>query len=427
MAKADSKLDVLIVGSGGREHALAYHCAMSPAVDTVFAWPGNAGMGPVAEPVPVANWEALADWAAARRPLVVIGPEQPLAEGWADRLRQRGLLVVGPGAEAARLEASKGWAKALMAEAGVPTAQAHRLTTPEELEAAIAATAGWPMVVKQDGLAQGKGVVVLHSAAEARALWAEWRQRPELWQPQAGVLWERFLVGRECSALFLTDGESWAWLPPARDYKQLYPGPQAPNTGGMGGYAPVSWLSAADRRRIDETIVAPTLAALRRRGIRYRGFLYAGLMMTAEGPMVLEWNARLGDPETQSILPVVADDLVPWLERLAAGQLPAGAPAWRSEKAVTVVVAAPGYPQQPVLGGEFPPPPAQPGVHWFFAGVAAGPSGRFRVQGGRVLGATAVADDFAQARAAAYRAAETVELAGKQIRRDIALEVIGAS
>jgi phosphoribosylamine--glycine ligase len=414
--------DILVIGGGGREHAIVRQCRQSPRTRTVYAWPGNAGMRAEAEAVPVKDWAGLADWAEAKRPLVVIGPEQPLAEGWADRLRARGLKVVGPSQAAARLEASKGWAKALMREAGVPTAEARRLDSPQALAAAVESQGEWPVVVKQDGLAQGKGVVVLRSPDQARALAAEWGRRPELWEN--GVLWERFLVGRECSALLLTDGRRWAWLPPARDYKQLGPRPEDPNTGGMGGYAPVPWLSLEDRRRIDETIIGPTLAALRRRGIVYQGFLYAGLMITGEGPMVLEWNVRLGDPEAQSVLPLLASDLVEWLAAVAEGSLPAGDLAWRPAKAVTVVVAAAGYPDRPHTGSEFPAPSPHAGVHYCYAGVEAAPSGRYRVSGGRVLAATALAQDFAGARAAAYRAADAVALAGKQVRRDIAIEVL---
>ncbi|CAB1129253.1 Phosphoribosylamine--glycine ligase [Candidatus Hydrogenisulfobacillus filiaventi] len=415
---------VLVIGSGAREHALAATLAMSPDVGKIWAWPGNAGIDEVAERVPVGDMEALRQWAAGRRLLVVFGPEAPLAEGWGDRLCADGHQVVGPGQEGARLEASKGWAKQLMQAAGVPTAPALWARTPEELAAAVAANDRWPAVAKQDRLAAGKGVVVLHDAAEARDLVAAWSREPAIWE--SGVLWERFTPGRECSAIVLTNGQEWAWLPPARDYKRRFDGDAGGNTGGMGAYAPVPWLDAALQDRIGREVLGPTLQALRSRNIAYRGFLYAGLMLTGEGPVVLEFNVRLGDPEAEAILPLVDDDLYRWLREAAEGRLAGPQLQLRPEQAVTVVLAAEGYPGTPRTGDVIRITRRVPRTWLFHGGTVRDAKGELHAAGGRVLAVTALGTDAAEARARAYEQMEAIQLPGGGYRRDIARELTGA-
>jgi len=404
---------VCVVGSGGREHALAE--ALRLTADVVVT-PGNPGIpGSVATPAE----ELAAD-------LYVIGPEVPLVDGLADRLRAQGGLVFGPGADGARLEGSKAWMKEVLAAAGVPTA-AHRAFGPDEVEAAVAFLdeLSGLYVVKTDGLAAGKGVLVTESRAEA-----EDDVRAKLAGRAFGdagrrVVIEEGLSGPEVSLLCLCDGAAVAPMASAQDFKRLADGDQGPNTGGMGAYSPVPAVDAAEGERLAEALVAPTVHELRRRGIDYRGVLYAGLMLTPDGPKVLEYNVRFGDPEAQVVLPRVSGDLADVLAAAAAGAMEAG-PTFVADAAVTVVCAAPGYPVQPQTGAVIEgleAAAAVPGVQVFCAGVASGPDGALVTAGGRVLDVTALGPTVGAARERAYEALAALHWPGLHARTDIAASV----
>ena len=397
-------MNVLVVGSGGREHALAWKLAQSEAVRELHAAPGNPGIARVASchPLRPEDGEGLLALCVSRGiGLVVVGPEAPLVAGVADVLRGGGVSVFGPGAGAARIEGSKSFAKEVMRAAGVPTSR--------DLDEARA-----PCVVKADGLAAGKGVTVCTTQAEADEAWERARRFG------GHVVVEELLEGEEVSVFALCDGRTAVPLPAGRDAKRLLDGDAGPNTGGMGAYSPVPFLSDDEAAELCERVHVPVLAELERRGTLFRGLLYAGLMLTAAGVRVLEFNCRFGDPETQAILPRITGDLAEGLLRAASGSLdemriPASAAA-----AVTVVLAAPGYPKAPqggiALGGL---EAAEEHALVFHAGTALR-DGQLVSAGGRVLNVTGVAPTVAEARRAAYAAAELVEFPAAQYRRDIA-------
>lgn len=401
-------LRVCVVGGGGREHALADALAR-PGHDVVVS-PGNPG---IAGSTPVPPEEIDAD-------LFVIGPEAPLVGGLADRLRGAGRLAFGPGADGARLEGSKAWMKDVLAEAGVPTARHGTFTS--EAGAADAArflrTLGPPYVVKTDGLAAGKGVLVTDSLADAIADVEAKLSGRAFGQAGRTVVIEEGLTGPELSLLCVCDGRQVVPLAPAQDFKRAGDGDTGLNTGGMGAYSPVP---VAPQAVVDEVVagaVEPTLATLRRRGIDYRGVLYCGLMLTAEGPRVLEYNVRFGDPETQAVLPRYAGDLAALLAEAAAGDV-RSTPAWDDRAAVTVVLATEGYPAAPRTGDPIAgldEARAVPGVTVFAAGVGPG----MVTAGGRVLDVTALGDDLGQARDRAYAAAACISWPGMYYRHDIA-------
>ena len=404
---------VCVVGSGGREHALA---SVLGRTATVAVTPGNPGIpGSVAAPAE----EIEAD-------LYVIGPEVPLVEGLADRLRARGALVVGPGADGARLEGSKAWMKEVLAAAGVPTA-AHRAFGPAEVEAAVAFLDGLPglYVVKTDGLAAGKGVLVTESRSEAEEDVRAKLSGQAFGEAGRRVVIEEGMSGPEVSLLCLCDGAAVSPMASAQDFKRLADGDRGPNTGGMGAYSPVPAVDAAEGERLAEALVAPTVHELRRRGIDYRGVLYAGLMLTPEGPKVLEYNVRFGDPEAQVVLPRVTADLADVLASVAAGAMDAG-PTFGDDAAVTVVCASPGYPAAPRTGEPvegLEAAAAVPGVQVFCAGVAADGAGRLVTAGGRVVNVTGVGPTVAVARERAYQAVSALHWPGLQVRSDIAADV----
>ena len=396
---------VLLVGSGGREHALAWRLTSSPLLDELHAAPGNPGIAALATCHPVAADDGDGLLGLARSlgaDLVVVGPEAPLVEGVADALRHAGIAVFGPSRAAARIEGSKLFAKDVMSAAGVPTA-------------AILAEARPPCVLKADGLAAGKGVVVCRTEADVVA-------GLETVRGLGAVLVEELLEGPEVSILALCDGRDAVALAPARDFKRAYDGDEGPNTGGMGSFAPVPGVDDEMLDTLLETCVHPTLAELARRGAPFVGTLFAGLMLAHDGARVLEFNCRFGDPETQSVLPLVDGDLLEALAAAARGSLTGVSLGRREAGAVTVVLAAGDYPAQgdsgtPIEGiGDA----ESAGALVFHAGTAHR-DGRLVTNGGRLLGVTATGRDLAEARTRAYAAADAIRIPGARRREDIAL------
>jgi phosphoribosylamine--glycine ligase len=414
---------VLVIGSGAREHALCVALSTDPAVSALACAPGNAGTRAVAEnlPVdvgdPVAVAALAAGWAAD---LAVIGPEVPLVAGAADAVRDAGIACFGPSAQAAQLEGSKAFAKHVMAAAGVPTARSWAVGGPAELETALdevaALTGGAPWVVKDDGLAAGKGVLVTpdRTAAEAHG-------RTVLDAGHA-VLVEEFLDGPEVSLFAVTDGTTVVPLLPAQDFKRRDNGDEGPNTGGMGAYAPLPWAPDGLVDDVLATVLQPTVDEMARRGAPFAGLLYAGLALTARGVRVVEFNARFGDPETEVVLPLLETPLADLLLAAATGRLTGHPPLrWRDGAAVTVVVAAPGYPEAPRTGD---PITGGDGDGVLHAGTAVAEDGTVVSSGGRVLAVTAVGPDLAAARTRAYERIAGVRLAGAHWRTDIALAAV---
>jgi phosphoribosylamine--glycine ligase len=404
----------LVIGTGGREHALALALSRDPAVTEVHAAPGNPGIAAVAtlHEIDPMDPEAVADLAERLAiDLVVVGPEAPLVAGVADAVRDRGISCFGPSAEAAQLEGSKAFAKDVMAAAEVPTALAHVCTEQDEIEAALDAF-GAPYVVKDDGLAAGKGVVVTNDRAEAlaHALACE------------RVVIEEFLDGPEVSLFAITDGTTVFPLQPAQDFKRIFDGDEGPNTGGMGAYTPLPWAPVGLVEEVLERVLQPTVDELARRGTIFSGLLYAGLALTKRGTKVIEFNARFGDPETQPLMALLDSPLGVLLKAAADGKLHETAPPrWKSGAAVAVVMASAGYPESS-RSGDVITGTTEAGCDVIHAGTAL-VDGNLVTAGGRVLAVTAVGDDVADARAKAYRGVEAVRFDGAQFRTDIAAKV----
>ncbi|WP_406060376.1 phosphoribosylamine--glycine ligase [Streptomyces sp. NBC_01077] len=410
-------MKVLVIGGGAREHALCRSLSLDPDVTALHCAPGNAGIAEVAElhPVDQLDGDAVARLATELGAgLVVVGPEAPLVAGVADAVRAAGIPVFGPSREAAELEGSKAFAKDVMAGAGVPTARSYVCTTPEEIDEALDAF-GAPYVVKDDGLAAGKGVVVTDDLAQARAHALACDR----------VVIEEFLDGPEVSLFAITDGTTVLPLQPAQDFKRALDGDEGPNTGGMGAYSPLPWAEPKLVEEVLATVLQPTVDELRRRGTPFSGLLYAGLAMTSRGVRVIEFNARFGDPETQVVLARLRTPLAGVLLNAANGTLDDQAPlSWSDDAAVTVVIASHNYPETPRTGdpieglGEVAEKDA-PLAYVLHAGTKRDGDAIVSA-GGRVLSVTATGTDLAQARERAYAAVGRIRLDGSQHRTDIA-------
>ncbi|MFN7974288.1 MAG: phosphoribosylamine--glycine ligase [Acidobacteriota bacterium] len=419
---------ILIVGAGGREHAIARLLAKSPLVTTLFAAPGNAGIGEVATLLPIdastpAGAMELAIHAAREGiELTVVGPEAPLMSGIADRFAERGIAVCGPGSAAAEIEGSKIFAKEFMERHGIPTARSRTFATAAEALAYLERPElGVPVVLKADGLAAGKGVVIARSLDEARGAVRAMMVERRFGRAGDRVLVEELLEGEEVSVFAATDGTRICPLGAAQDHKALEDGDRGPNTGGMGSYAPVPQLPRDTYEWILDEVIGKTIHGLREDGREFRGFLFAGLMLTPDGPKVLEFNARLGDPEAQTILGLVTSDLLPLVRGIAAGDIGGADVTFAEASAVTVVLASRGYPEAPLKDQAIegiPEAEALPGVTVAHCGTKIA-NGRLVSAGGRVLGVTARGASLRDAADLAYAACDRIRFEGKILRRDI--------
>ena len=421
-------MKLLIIGGGGREHALAWKLSQSPRVDKIYCAPGNAGTAALGENVPLAltDVDGLLRFAQGHDiGLTVVGPDDALAAGVVDRFQAAGLRIFGPTRDAAKLEWSKIFTKEFLGRHGIPTAAAGSFDSSVEAHRFCVGKT-YPLVIKADGLATGKGVIVAeHPQAAAEAIW-EMMDRGRFGPAGRRILIEEYLSGPECSLHVLLDGGSYVLWPAAQDYKRAGEGDTGANTGGMGAVSPpVRPLDPAIERRIHAEILQPLLAGLKAEGIRFQGMLFPGLMLTAAGPQVLEFNARFGDPETQVLLPRLKSDLLPVLEAVIEGRMAEVQLEWDPRPAVCVVLASGGYP------GTYPTGRVVGGLETVQAGAAGGDlfvfhagtrvvDGQTVTAGGRVLGVVALGDDHADARAKAYAAAGRITFAGKYLRSDIA-------
>ena len=419
-------MNVLVIGSGGREHALAWKLAQSTRVPKVYVAPGNAGTArdPALVNVPATAIADLVDFAREREiGLTVVGPEAPLAAGVVDAFRAAGLPIFGPTKAAAQLESSKDYAKSFMTRHRIPTAR-HRTFADAAEAHAYVEREGAPIVIKADGLAAGKGVVVAATAAEAHAAIDAMLVDSAFAEAGARVVIEEFLAGEEASFIVMVDGRHVLALASSQDHKRLKDGDAGPNTGGMGAYSPAPVVTPEMHARLMREVILPTVQGMAADGIPYTGFLYAGVMIDAQGvPRVLEFNCRLGDPETQPIMLRLKSDLVELLDHAIDGTLDQAHAEWDRRTALCVVLAAHGYPEAPrrgdaIEGLERVTPAAHPDVAVFHAGTAL-EGGRVVASGGRVLGVTALGDSVRQAQRAAYAAIGTIRFDGMQYRTDI--------
>lgn len=427
-------MKILIIGSGGREHALTWKIAQSPLVDKIFCAPGNPGMAGLAECVPIAANELDALAAFARKnavDLTVVGPEDPLADGIVDRFREAGLTAFGPGAAAARLEASKAFAKEFMFRHGIPTADYGVFDNPEDAIGFIKAS-GAPIVVKADGLAAGKGVTVARDEQEAIDAVNDAMVSGVFGDAGAQVVVEECMVGEEASIFAFSDGETLLTLASSQDHKPAYDNDEGPNTGGMGAYSPAPVVTDALLAEIEETILRPCIEGMAADGHPYTGVLYAGLMITEAGARVVEFNCRFGDPETQVVLPRMKSDIVPLMLACCNGTLAGNTIEWYDSACVTVVMASGGYPKSYAKGKTITGienAESESGVTVFHAGTKRD-GDTLVTNGGRVLNVTALAPDVAASVDKAYRAVHRISFEDAHYRKDIAkkaLDRIGAS
>jgi phosphoribosylamine---glycine ligase len=420
---------VLLVGGGGREHALAWKLSQSPRLDRLIAAPGNPGIASHAECVALKDSaiEDLVALAARERvDLVVVGPELPLSLGLADRLREAGMAVFGPTQSAARLESSKAFAKDLMARYGIPTAR-FRIFQDAAAARGFCRELGAPLVVKTDGLAAGKGAIVCPTLDDADHAIRLCLEEGAFGPAGRTVVIEEFMEGEEASVFVITDGVSALPFQAAQDHKTIFDGDRGPNTGGMGAYSPAPVVDAAMDRRVTDEIVMPTIAAMAKEGAPYAGVLYVGLMITKDGPRVVEFNCRFGDPECQAIVPRLDEDVLQVFDAVAQGR---GLPVslrWRTEASVCVVLASRGYPGTPKTGDPISGLDAAgelPGVHVFQAGTVRR-DGVLLTSGGRILGVQALGSDIRTAIVRAYEAVDHIRFEGMQLRRDIGRRALG--
>ena len=423
-------MKILVVGSGGREHALVWKLNQSSRVDRIFCAPGNAGTAEIGEnvPIPANDLAGLAGFAKENKiGLTVIGPDDPLAAGVVDLFEAEGLRVFGPSQSAARLESSKIFAKEMMRKNKIPTARGAAFT---KIEAALAFVeeARFPLVIKADGLALGKGVIIAQDAAEARRAVESMMTERRFGEAGTRLLIEECLTGSECSLHALVDGKDYRMLATARDHKRAYDGDTGPNTGGMGAFSPADNFDVDLQTQFGREVMLPLLDGLIASGVIFRGLLFPGLMVTAKGPRVLEFNCRFGDPETQVILPRLKSDLLELLEATIDGTLEGTTIEWDERAAVTVVLASGGYPDKyetgkPIRGLEALAKASD--VTVFHAGTQK-KDGMVVTSGGRVLAVTALGESVAAARARAYDAVSQIDFEGCHYRRDIALGAVGA-
>jgi phosphoribosylamine---glycine ligase len=421
-------MKILILGSGGREHALAWKLRQSPRVTELYCAPGNGGISEIATCVPLklADQEALVAFAKEQEiDLTVVGPDDALAAGIVDRFEAAGLRIFGPQQAAARLESSKVFAKEFMQRHGIPTAASGHFTD-STLAQEFASRMSVPVVVKADGLALGKGVIIAQTHDEAATAIRQIMDERKFGDAGSAVVIEEFLQGPEVSIHALVDGSSYLLFPSAQDHKRAQDGDQGLNTGGMGTYSPVPQLTSELELQVREQVLERFLAGIKADGIRYRGMLFPGLILTAAGPRVLEFNCRFGDPETQVLLSRLETDLVDLLEACIDGTLAQQTPRWKAGSAVCVIAASGGYPEayetgKPIEGlGE-----ASQDAVVFHAGTRL-QDGRFLTSGGRVLGVTATGADLSEARERAYRATQAVAFEGMHFRSDIGAKGLGA-
>jgi phosphoribosylamine--glycine ligase len=419
----EGKMKVLIIGGGGREHTLVWKIQQSPRVSEVWAIPGNAGIAQTARcaRMDIGDFEALARFVEKNSiDLTIVGPETPLVGGVVDYFTQRNLRIFGPTRDAARLEGSKVFAKNLMRKYNIPTAEYKVF---EDYQSAInyLEEVGVPVVVKADGLAAGKGSIVTNTQAEARDAIGLMMREGVFGKAGERIIMEECLYGQEASIICFTDGDALLPMPPSQDHKPVFDGDKGPNTGGMGAYAPARLITEGLSAQIMAKILEPTISALSKEGIEYRGVLYVGLMVTAQGPKVLEYNVRFGDPENQVILPLLRTDLIEIIDAVIDRRLDSVRIEWEKKSCVCVVLASGGYPRHyepgvPISGlddlGEMAD------VFAFHAGTSLA-DGRILTSGGRVLGITAVGDGLVQARDRAYKAVARIRFNGMHYRRDI--------
>ncbi len=416
-------MKVLVVGSGAREHAILWKLAQSPRNPELFAAPGNAGTAAIATNLPIAVTDLDALVAAAHEhgiDLTIVGPELPLTVGIVDRFRQEGLQIFGPTKAAARIEGSKSFARHIMRDAGAPT-PAFEVFDDANAARAYVRSQGAPIVIKADGLASGKGVVVAQSVDEALEAVEDAMVNRAFGASGERVVIEQCLVGQEVSVFCFTDGAHVTPLVPACDYKRVFDGDRGPNTGGMGGYSPPPWWDVAMEQQIRETCIEPVIREMARQDSLFTGVLYGGLMLTGDGPSIIEFNCRLGDPEAQLILPRMENDLLDVVEAALDGSLPSCDLRWSSACAAGVVLAPDGYPGPHETGKHIGGlAEAGRGALVFHAGTAVADSGALVTSGGRTLKVVGLGATMAEARARAYAAAEEITFEGKHYRTDIA-------